>query len=95
MPAEWEPHQATWLSWPHNPKSWPGRLERVWPRYAEMVAVLARFETIHINVNDSAMERQAQKNLQEAGAMGKSCFTISRRTMPGVAIMGRSSSGTL
>jgi agmatine deiminase len=39
-----------------------------------MVAVLARFETIHINVNDSAMERQAQKNLQEAGADGEIVF---------------------
>ncbi|MCK6372447.1 MAG: agmatine deiminase family protein, partial [Gammaproteobacteria bacterium] len=27
MPPEWAPHQATWLSWPHNPDTWPGHLE--------------------------------------------------------------------
>jgi agmatine deiminase len=74
MPAEWEPHQATWLSWPHNPQSWPGKIEQVWPRYAEMVAALVRSETVHINVNNSTMERQAQKYLREAGADGEIVF---------------------
>jgi agmatine deiminase len=74
MPAEWEPHQGTWLSWPHNRDSWPGRIERVWPRYAEMVAALARHESVHINVNDSAMERQARQFLQQAGASGEIVF---------------------
>lgn len=34
MPAEWEPHQATWLSWPHKEASWPGIIDRIWPVYA-------------------------------------------------------------
>lgn len=74
MPAEWEPHAATWLSWPHNRNSWPGKIEMVWPRYAEMVAALARSETVHINVTDSEMERDARGYLDRAGARGEICF---------------------
>jgi len=74
MPAEWEPHQATWLSWPHNEKSWPGKIEKVWPQYAEMVAALSRSEIVHINVNDSEMRKQAQKYLREAVADGVIVF---------------------
>ncbi|MBD3674114.1 MAG: agmatine deiminase family protein [Planctomycetaceae bacterium] len=74
MPAEWEPHQATWLSWPHNRESWPGKIEAVWPRYAEMVAALARSEPVHINVNDEELERDARRFLQQAGAEGEIHF---------------------
>lgn len=70
MPAEWEPHQATWLSWPHNSETWPGKLPVILPVYARMVAALARSETVHINVNDAAMETQARAVLREAGAHG-------------------------
>lgn len=76
MPAEWEPHQATWLSWPHNVETWPGLdlFEQVLPAYARMVAVLARSETVHINVNDAAMEEQARALLRDAGAVGAILF---------------------
>lgn len=70
IPAEWEPHQATWLSWPHNENSWPGKFETVEPVYARMVAALARSETVHINVADAAMERRAHGYLAQAGATG-------------------------
>jgi agmatine deiminase len=70
MPAEWEPHQATWLSWPHNTETWPVRLEPTQRAYARMVAALARSETVHINVNDAAMEAHARAVLAEAGAHG-------------------------
>ncbi len=70
MPAEWHPHQATWLSWPHNVETWPGKLELILPVYAQMVAALARSETVHINVNDAAMEATARTWLQQAGAQG-------------------------
>jgi agmatine deiminase len=70
MPAEWHPHQATWLSWPHNVETWPGKLELILPVYAQMVAVLARSETVHINVNDAAMEATTRTWLQQAGAQG-------------------------
>lgn len=74
MPAEWAPHQATWLSWPHNQDSWPGKIESVWPRYAEMVAALARSETVHINVTNGDMEKHARVFLQAAGATGEILF---------------------
>lgn len=70
MPAEWEPHQATWLSWPHKEASWPGKLHQILPVYARMVAALARSETVYINVNDEVMERQARDLLRVAGAEG-------------------------
>ncbi len=70
MPAEWEPHQATWLSWPHKEESWPGKLHLIQPVYARMVAELARSEMVHINVNDAAMETQARSTLRAVGATG-------------------------
>lgn len=70
MPAEWEPHAATWLSWPHNQETWPDNLPQVQHAYAHMVAALARSEPVHINVNDAAMETQARACLREVGAAG-------------------------
>jgi agmatine deiminase len=70
FPAEWEPHEATWLSWPHKEASWPGKIEKIFPVYAQMVAALARSETVHINVNDAAMEATARRFLELAGARG-------------------------
>ncbi len=78
MPAEWEPHRATWLSWPHNEESWPDKLDAILPVYAQMVAVLARSEPVYINVNDAAMAAQARALLREAGAAG----TIHFRHIP-------------
>src|SRR5580704_1193787 len=70
LPAEWEPHEATWLSWPHKEASWPGKIETIFPIYAQMVAALARSETVHINVNAAAMEAKARGFLDDAGAAG-------------------------
>ena len=41
MPAEWEPHEATWLGWPHNPTDWPGKLDTIRWVYGEIVRKLA------------------------------------------------------
>jgi agmatine deiminase len=54
MPAEWAPHQATWLSWPHNSETWPGVLEQAEAAIAEVVAALAPHEQVIINVQDEA-----------------------------------------
>jgi agmatine deiminase len=70
MPAEWEPHRSTWLSWPHKEASWPGKLDMIQPVYARMVTALAQSEPVHINVNDAAMEMQVRGLLAEAGASG-------------------------
>jgi agmatine deiminase len=56
MPAEWEPHQAVWLSWPHKRESWPGKFETVEPVVASAVAALAGSELVRINVLDGDHE---------------------------------------
>ncbi|MGH8496934.1 MAG: agmatine deiminase family protein [Gammaproteobacteria bacterium] len=68
LPAEWEPHQATWLSWPHNRASWPGAFEHVEPIMAHAVAALASGETVRINVLDAGHERRVRGYLDAAGA---------------------------
>ena len=45
MPAEWEPHRATWIGWPHHEPDWPGKLGPIPWVYAEIVRVLADHET--------------------------------------------------
>ena len=48
MPAEWEPHRATWISWPHHEPDWPGKLGPIPWVYAEIARVLAEHETVEI-----------------------------------------------
>jgi len=64
MPAEWAPHQATWVSWPHNRASWPGKFEPVEPVMAEFVGVLSRSEVVRINVLDAAHEQHVRGFLE-------------------------------
>ena len=68
MPAEWEPHEATWLSWPHNPETWPGRLEAIPDVFAQMVAALHEREEVRILVRDAAMEASARSALRRREA---------------------------
>ena len=67
MPAEWEPHQAVWLSWPHNRNSWPGKFEPVEPIMARAVAALATSETVRINVLDADHEAHVRAVLAAHG----------------------------
>ena len=50
MPAEFEPHAATWLAWPHNPETWPGCLAQAEDEYEMLVDVLATSEPVHVLV---------------------------------------------
>jgi agmatine deiminase len=68
MPAEWEPHDATWLAWPHNPEDWPGKFQAIPWVYAEIVRLLSAREWVHILVNDAKAEQRAQRILERAGA---------------------------
>ncbi len=69
MPAEWEPHAATWLSWPRrNGISFPGAYDRVMPAFAKMVHALHGSEAVHINVCDDAHEAEVRKQLAKARA---------------------------
>jgi agmatine deiminase len=68
MPAEWEPHAATWLAWPHYHGDWPGKFEPIPWVYTEIVRNLARHERVELIVNDAAAERQVRKLLSCADA---------------------------
>jgi agmatine deiminase len=63
MPAEWMPHQATWISWPHKRESWPGKFETVEPVMTAAVAALAKGEVVRINVLDRHHEKHVQELL--------------------------------
>ena len=67
MPAEWEPHAATWIAWPHNREDWPGKFQPILWVYAEIVRHLARHEIVEIIVNNAEAERSARKLLKSAG----------------------------
>jgi agmatine deiminase len=64
MPAEWSPHQATWITWPHNPDTWPGVLEPARDAMTEAVAALAPHEQVHINIQDEAMAQAVERRLK-------------------------------
>ncbi len=60
MPAEWEPHEATWLAWPHNREDWPRKFSPIRWVYTEIVRHLSRVEQVRIVVrNDTARQRVA------------------------------------
>jgi agmatine deiminase len=71
MPAEWEPHDATWLAWPHYHGDWPGKFEPIPWVYAEIIRNLARHERVELIVNDAAAEKKARKLLEQANAILK------------------------
>lgn len=67
MPAEWAPHEATWITWPHFEGTWPGKLDRIAPVYIEMVRALHTGETVHINALDEARASDIRSLLADAG----------------------------
>jgi agmatine deiminase len=67
MPAEWEPHAATWIAWPHNVDDWPGKFGPIPWVYVEIVRVLSRFERVEILVEGRKAERHATDKLDRAG----------------------------
>lgn len=69
MPAEWEPHAATWLAWPHHQADWPGKFEPIPWVYAEIIRNLAKHERVELIVNNVAAGREARKILNLADAL--------------------------
>ena len=53
MPAEWKPHKATWLAWPHNASDWPGKLAAIHWVYVEIVRPSHRIERVRILIDDA------------------------------------------
>jgi len=68
MPAEWEPHEATWLAWPHEKSDWPGKFAPIPWLYGEIVRHLARVERVRILVEDEAAERGVRRMLKACQA---------------------------
>jgi agmatine deiminase len=68
LPAEWEPHEATWIGWPHNRSDWPGKFAPIPWVYAEIVRKITPGEIVRILVNSKAHEEQARRNLRRVGA---------------------------
>ena len=69
MPAEWEPHAATWLAWPHYHGDWPGKFEPIPWVYTEIIRNLARHERVELIVNDAKAQRHVRKLLARADAL--------------------------
>jgi agmatine deiminase len=67
FPAEFAPHLATWLSWPHKEASWPGKIDSIYPNYAQFIKYLTLGEEVRINVVDEAMKSFAIEHLNQAG----------------------------
>ena len=68
VPAEWAPHAATWLAWPHNADDWPSKFQPIPWVYCEIVRWLSGVEDVHILVNDLAAEKRATQMLKRQGA---------------------------
>lgn len=67
MPAEWEPHQATWLAWPHNARDWPGKFGAIPWVFAEMIRAITTSEPVRLIVNGAPHEAAAKRALGKAG----------------------------
>src|ERR1700720_2256841 len=67
MPAEWEPHEATWLGWPHEVTDWPGKFATIPWAFAEIVR-LSEVERVFLLVENRAAEVRGRAILRKAGA---------------------------
>jgi len=68
FPAEWEEHEATWLSWPHKEESWPDLIHLIFPAYAQFIAELSKGEKVRINVKDEEMKAFALSHIEKTDA---------------------------
>lgn len=67
MPAEWEPHEATWIGWPHHEPDWPGKLAPIPWVYAEIVRAIAAHERVEILCHSEAVRDDAHHHLTSHG----------------------------
>lgn len=67
FPAEFAPHRATWLSWPHKEASWPGKINDIYPYYVQFIKAVSEGEQVNINVNDESMKSFATLCLETGG----------------------------
>lgn len=67
FPAEFAPHDATWLSWPHKEASWPGKIHTIYSSYTKFIKELTKGEKVNINVGDEEMRSFAMKEMEKKG----------------------------
>jgi agmatine deiminase len=67
LPAEWEPHEATWIAWPHHRNDWPGKFAAIPWVYVEIVRHLHQSEKVHLLVENAAAESRIRRILRRAG----------------------------
>src|SRR5262245_44581626 len=65
MPAEWEPHEATWIAWPHQRDDWPGKFEPILWVYAEIVRQLLLSERVRMLINNARAEQRVRAVLDK------------------------------
>ena len=70
MPAEWAAHEATWISWPHEAKDFPGKLDAVQWLYVEIVRLIAASERVEILCADEQIREEAARRLQVSHVQG-------------------------
>src|SRR5947207_14652567 len=68
MPAEWQRHSATWLSWPKDPETWPDRVPKVEEIFLKMMAALAPHEIVNLLVDDEKTEASVRARCTFRGA---------------------------
>jgi len=68
MPAEWEPHEATWLGWPHELTDWPGKFAPIPWAFAEIVRHLSQVERVYLLVENRESESRVRTILKKSGA---------------------------
>src|SRR3981189_1869262 len=66
MPAEWEPHEGTWLGWPHELTDWPGKFAPIPWAFAEIVRLLARVERVFLFVENRDTESRVRSMLKKS-----------------------------
>jgi agmatine deiminase len=67
MPAEWEPHEATWIGWPHNLTDWPGKFTPIPWVYGEIARQLVPREVVRVLVNNRQHGARARNVLERVG----------------------------
>jgi agmatine deiminase len=80
MPAEWQPHAATWLAWPHEKSDWPGKFRAIPWVVAEMARVLAQGERVRILVRGTKDLERARRTLRTSGVDMKQIDFVRART---------------
>jgi agmatine deiminase len=65
MPAEWTPHSATWIAWPHETSDWPDRFSPIKWVYCEIVRALQQSESVYILCHDGSVKKEVRSCLEQ------------------------------